>query len=213
MHEEFVKYLKHYSPEEVIIQEGEDTLHFFCLLQGKVGIWKGDKEERKKFIKIGEISEKGIYFGEMGCLLQEKRSATIVAVDEVKVLKFPSEMLSQMMLKQPKLGIKLCSEIAQRLKGATGKQTNVTVERNEIRDIATEKNLSAKSNFQKIFVMLTALQTQLQNPMLKTLIEYMSRDSTLLKGGRKIRFDEGYFEDMPDQIAELAKKAYADKIT
>lgn len=208
MHDEYIKYLKIYNPEDALVDEGNEDQDFFCLLSGSIGIWKGDKKNKAKRVKVGEINEPGTYFGEMSCLLGEPRTASIVAVDKVKALKFPGSMLPQMILKQPKLGLKVCTDLAERLKGTTNKQQNVMMERNEIRNDATEQFLHGKASFQKLFIMLTALQTQIQHPLLKTIIEFMSRD-TLLQGGRKIHFDAGFFADVPEPLVEAIKKAYA----
>jgi len=226
MHKEFIKYLKTYSPNEPLIEEGADDTDFFCLLQGKVGIWKDGSEEEeeegkamkptetveKKPIKIGEIEEKGTYFGEMSALLNEHRTASIAALEEpVRVLKFPGEMLPQMMVKQPKLGLKLCTALADRLRGTKTRQQKVSIERNEIRDDATNQFLHAKEAFQKVFVMATTIQKQLQNPNLKLIIEYMTHDK-LLQGGRKIRINEDFLEDIPPGLIEPIRRAYADKL-
>ncbi len=212
MYQEFIKYLQVYEPSQPLIKEGEEDTDFFCLLQGGVGIWKSGGEDSDGDIRIGEIREKGTYFGEMSGLLQEERSASIRALEEpVKVLKFPGEMLSQMMVKQPKLGLKVCTALANRLKGTTNKQQEVSIERNEIRDDATNQFLHAKEAFQKVFVMLTTIQKQLQNPNLKMVVEYMMHDK-LLQGGRKIRINEEFLEDVPEALIDPIKRAYADKL-
>lgn len=215
MYEEFIKYLKVYKPNEILIKEGEDgeDADFFCLLQGTVGIWKGQLEDKSKAVKIGEISERGTYFGEMSALLEEDRTATIRALDEpVKVLKFPGEMLSQMILKQPSLGLKVCTALADRLRGTTDQQHDTAVQRNEIRDDATSQFLHAKEAFQKVFVMLTTIQTQLQHPNLKACLEFMSTDK-LLQGGRKIHMDEEFLADLPPQLVDSVKQVYSNILT
>lgn len=212
MTEEYIQYLKAYKPDEILIAEDDTDQDFFCLLTGKVGIWKGDVQDRESMVKIGEITDQGTYFGEMSMLLQEKRTASIIAHEPVKVLKFPGDMLSQLMLKQPKLGLKLCTALADRLKGTTSKQQDIALQRNEIRDDATQQFLQAKEAFQKLFVMVTAVQAQLQHPILKSVVEYMATDN-MMQGGRKIRFDETFVEDMPSSVTDLVKKAYSENFS
>lgn len=210
MHQEFIKYLKAYKADEVIIEEGSNDTDFFCLLQGSVGIWKGNDNENaaKRQVKIGEITEKGTYFGEMSTLLEETRTASIIAIDGmVKVLKFPGEMLPQMILKQPKLGLKICTALADRLKGTTLKQKDIALQRNEIRDDATSQFLYARRQFQRVFIMLSAIQMQMQNPNLKALIEYMSHDK--LQGRRKLRIDDEFLEEIPSTLVDPVKKAFS----
>lgn len=206
-HKEFLKYVKTYRPDEPLVVEGESDTDFFCLLQGTVGIWKGDPNAEDERVKIGDISEKGAYFGEMSCLLEEARTASIVAVDHVKALKFPGSMLEEMMLKQPKLGIKICTALANRLKGTTANQKNIVIQRNELREDATSQFLYARNQFQKVFIILSAIQAQLNHPNLKALIEYMSHDK--LQGHRKLRVSSDFFDDIPQQLVEPVKKAFS----
>lgn len=208
MHDEFNKYVKTYKPNAFLVKEGDEDTSFYCLLEGKVGIWKGNPSDRDALVKIGELGEKGTYFGEMSVLLDEPRTASILAMEEpVKALCFPGDMLSAMMLKQPKLGLKICTALANRLRGATRRQQEVAQERNEIRDDATSQFLYARQQFQKVFVMLTTIQTRIQNQDLKAVIEYMSRDK-LLQGGKKIRVNEDFLEDIPTQLYDSVKQTY-----
>jgi hypothetical protein len=209
MNEDFAKYLVQYRPLDVIMNENDDSNDFFCLLQGEIGVWRGDSEDPSQLVKISSISEKGTYFGEMSSLLEEKRTATITAQTRVKALKFPGEMLNQMILTQPKLGVKLCTALAARLKGSLDQQECIAVQRNEIRDESTLQFTYTREAFQKLFIMLTSVQAQLQHPILKQVVEHISHDR-LLQSGKKIMVDEHLIKDMPDQIQEMVRKAYSD---
>lgn len=114
-----------------------------------------------------------------------------------------------MLLKQPKLGLKLCTALADRLKGTTKRQEKIAQQRNEIRDDATHQFLKAKESFQKIFVMLTSIQAQLQHPLLKSSIKYMA-ESPLIQGGKRLQFNEEFIADMPYDVTDLIRKAYSD---
>ncbi len=202
---ELAKYLKTYKPKEYLIKEEADDREFFCLLQGTVGIWKGSPDDRSKMVRVGELSEKGTYFGEMSYLLDEQRTASIVADTNVKVLMFPGDMLSPMVLKQPQLGLKLLKALADRLKSTTGKTEDIAQERNVLRGDAEEQSLHAKKQYQKVFIVLMNIQKQIQNQFTKSLIEYMSKDK-LLSGGKQIHIDDEYLKDLPESLIELIKK-------
>lgn len=204
---EFIKYLKVYPANAFLIKEGNDDNDFFCLLHGEVGIWKGDPAEPDKMVRVGGFKDKGIYFGEMGYLLQETRTASIVSETQVKVLKFPGEMLPQLIMKQPKLALKISTNLANRLKGTTAQQQNVTLQRNELRSDATDQLFHAKEVFQKIFMILTAVQAQFQNPLIKMVIEYMQKDK-LLRGGRRMSVNEEFLRDLPPRLSDLMKKTF-----
>lgn len=208
MAHEFLQYLKVYPKGTFLVVEGANDNDFFCLLDGSVAIWKGNVNETDKMIRVGGFKDKETYFGEMGYLLQEVRTASIVAESEmVKVLKFPGDMLPVLIQSQPKLALKLCTNLANRLKGTTQQQQNVTLQRNEMRSDATDQLFHAKEFTQKMFMMMTAVQGQFQNPLMKMLLDYMAKDK-LMQGGKKLRFDEALFRDIPPKIAELVKKTY-----
>jgi len=209
MHEEYMKYLKLYKSGEFLVTEDDCDDDFYCLLSGKVGIWKGDPKKPNELIEIREISDKGSYFGEMSVLLKEDRSASVIAKTDAKVFKLPGKILSQVILEQPNFALRLCTSLADLLRKATIARQDLTQQRNEIRDDATAQLLHAKENFQKIFIMLSAIEYQLRNPLTKSLVEHMSQDK-LLKGGRRIHLDKECLEEMPDQIADLVVKVYSD---
>jgi hypothetical protein len=74
-----------------------------------------------------------------------------------------------------------------------------------LRSDATNQLLHAKETFQKLFVILTAIQAQFQNPFLKAAMEYFSHDK-LFQGGRKLRVDEKFLHDLPPRLVDLLKK-------
>ncbi len=207
MTHEFVKYLKAFNDKQFLIAEGAVDEDFFCLINGKVSIWKGDVQEPDSLIRVGEINEQGAYFGEMSYFLKEVRTASIRAEGTVKALKFPGEMLQELIMKQPALGFKICSAMASRLKGTTSKTQEVTLSRNEVRGDATDQLLHGKESYKKVFMLLTAIQSQFQNPLLKSVIEYM-KPNKLLQGGRKQRITKDFTRDLPDKLTELLHRAF-----
>jgi CRP-like cAMP-binding protein len=199
------QYLKTYQSRSEIIAEGEDSQDFFCLLEGKVEIWK-EKDDKKK-IKIGEIEKKGSYFGEISYLLQEPRTASIIAEGEVKVLKFSGNMLPELILKQPNLGLKLCMTMAERLKGTTISQKDVATQRDELREDSTEQFFNLSSLFQKVFIMLSSIQLHLNNEHIKSILTFMTQQK-ILRSGREVTINKEFIEDIPDELISYIKAAY-----
>ncbi|MCB9298332.1 MAG: cyclic nucleotide-binding domain-containing protein [Lewinellaceae bacterium] len=76
-----------YENQAVIVREGEEARDFFLLEKGKVTI-------RKSNFIIGE-KEEGDYFGLMPMFDQSSRSADVVAVGEVHLLRIPYSQLTQ----------------------------------------------------------------------------------------------------------------------
>ena len=199
------KYLAIYSNKEFIVRESDTDQDFFCLVEGLVGIWKGDPEDPDAMVKVGELAGRGIYFGEMSYLLGEERTASIIAQGDVKVLRFRGDMLPQMILKQPQLGLKLLTAVADRLKGTTNKTEDIAQQRDALRDDATQQLLHAKEMFQKTFMLLTAIAAQTQNPLIKSCVEYMSHDK-LLQGAKRMRIDDRFTHDLPEILVDISKK-------
>ncbi len=76
-----------YGSGELIVAEGAEDRAFFILAEGDVSVNIKDKE-------IATLS-KGACFGEMGYLSKTRRTATIVARDDVNVLKIDATLLDQ----------------------------------------------------------------------------------------------------------------------
>ena len=208
--EEFSKYLKAYPAKGFLIKEGDNSNDFFCLLEGKIGIWKGPPEEPTKLVRVGEISEKGSYFGEMSFMLNEARTASIIADEKVKVLQFPGEMLEQLIQKQPKLAVKMCKTLADRLKGTTSKTEEVAHHRDELRGDVSSAILEAKESYKRVFMLLTAIQSQFQHPLIKEVIDSMSSNK-LIQGGRKQKVNKDFLKDLSKQLSDLVSKVYTQK--
>ena len=66
-----------YEPDEHIFTERDPGDTFYIIKSGHVDIYKNDTHLRSL--------EKGSYFGERSILYHEKRSATVVAQDDVEL--------------------------------------------------------------------------------------------------------------------------------
>ncbi|MCU0596106.1 MAG: PAS domain-containing protein, partial [Desulfobacterota bacterium] len=78
------------------------------LVSGHLEVLKGDK-------KIAEITEPGALFGELSFLLGAKRTATIQAENEVRVLRIPRNEVSTFLKEFPSVAEKITEIIARRL--------------------------------------------------------------------------------------------------
>jgi len=81
------KYLKTYQKGDALFVEGDESQDLYFLVSGHLEVLKGDK-------KIAEITEPGALFGELSFLLGAKRTATIQAENEVRVLRIPKNEVS-----------------------------------------------------------------------------------------------------------------------
>ena len=104
------KFGKNYKKNEIIFCEYEPGNTFYFLLNGRVKINKISSDSEKTL----DILEPGEIFGEMSILEEAPRSATIIAMDDVKVLEFNKANFESLMTAKPELAIKLLKIFAKR---------------------------------------------------------------------------------------------------
>jgi PAS domain S-box-containing protein len=102
------KYLKTYQKGDALFVEGDESQDLYFLVSGNLEVLKGDK-------KIAEITEPGALFGELSFLLGAKRTATVQAENEVRVLRIPRNEVSTFLKEFPAVAEKITEIIARRL--------------------------------------------------------------------------------------------------
>jgi PAS domain S-box-containing protein len=102
------RYLKTYQQGDTLFAEGDDSQDLYFLVSGHLEVLKGDK-------KIAEITEPGALFGELSFLLGAKRTATVQAENEVRVLRIPKNEVSTFLRGFPSVAEKITEIIARRL--------------------------------------------------------------------------------------------------
>jgi CRP-like cAMP-binding protein len=96
---------------EVILKQGDPSDGFFLLLEGSVEV----RIESGEGMAVGRL-EPPATFGEIGLLLDEPRSATVRAADELLAVRFSSSSFHKMMETVPQFGLETSRYLAQRLK-------------------------------------------------------------------------------------------------
>jgi membrane protein len=105
------KYGKAFAKGETLIKEGEHSKTSFLLVEGEVGVYKESDGPSRKLGKLG----KGELFGEMAYLLNEPRTATVIAETEVKALVLPPDTLEELMRYSAPLSRHIIDTLCQRL--------------------------------------------------------------------------------------------------
>ncbi len=100
--------VEEYEDGDGIIQEGNKDRDFFKLVRGKVAVLRSGK-------KIAEITEPGEYFGEMAAILEEPRSASIIAAGRCTIKRYPGEKLGELIEKYPEVSKHLFRTLVERL--------------------------------------------------------------------------------------------------
>jgi CRP-like cAMP-binding protein len=107
----FGRFTRTFQPGEMIFSEFEPGDTFYLIQAGRVQLMKiiGDIERTLDVLQPPES------FGEMAILEDSPRSATAIALDEVKVLEFNSQNFEILMLGNPQIALKLLRMFSKRI--------------------------------------------------------------------------------------------------
>ncbi len=107
----FSRFSRIFQNDEIIFSEHEPGDTFYVIQSGKVKLLKNDGE----FERTIDVLQPPEMFGEMAILEGSPRSASAIAVDEVKVLEFNSQNFEILMTGNPQIGINLLRIFAKRI--------------------------------------------------------------------------------------------------
>jgi membrane protein len=111
LHRLLEKYGQVHPAGHVLIAEGDDSKTSYFLYAGRAAVYKETADGRRR---LGELNE-GQLFGEMAYLLNEKRTATVMADSEVTVLALPPQILEELMRHSAPLSRRIIDTLCQRL--------------------------------------------------------------------------------------------------
>ncbi len=104
-----------YLDGELICREGERGDSLYLLLEGSVDIIKAHGTSGEHWLKRMDAID---YFGEMASLVDEPRSATVVAIDRCCLLTLEGAALKELILQMPEISFEIFRELTFRLKAA-----------------------------------------------------------------------------------------------
>ena len=107
----FNRFSKAFRKGDIIFCEYEPGDTFYLIQSGRVQVVRiiGDLEKNIAILNPGD------YFGEMSILENVPRSATTIALDDVKALEFSRENFEVLTLGNPQIALKLLKGFAQRI--------------------------------------------------------------------------------------------------
>jgi CRP-like cAMP-binding protein len=108
---DFASFTRAFKNNEIIFCEFEPGDTFYLIQSGKVKLVKNAGE----FERILDILQPTEMFGEMAILEDSPRSATAIAVDDVKVLELNAQNFENLMLGNPQIALKLLRKFAKRI--------------------------------------------------------------------------------------------------
>ncbi len=97
-----------FGNDDIIIKEGNTDTNFYKLIQGSLGVYKGQTQ-------IAEISQTNTFFGEMSALVGGQRSATIKSQGKSIVKVFPGDKLMEVIEGYPDIAKTMLTTLVDRL--------------------------------------------------------------------------------------------------
>jgi membrane protein len=110
-----LKYIRSYQQGAIIFHRGEQSNDVYYILSGTVGIYLTESAPWTE--KIGTIRQDN-FFGEMGHVLSQGRSATIIAESDVVVMALPPAVFSRILKIDQDTDGKVIRTLSERLKNA-----------------------------------------------------------------------------------------------
>ena len=109
-----------YGDGESVIRQGDPSDSFFVLVEGEAAIRIEGAQGDGAAVELGRVPHPAS-FGEIGLLLDEPRTASVVASDDVLVLKFGAKAFEAMFQKIPEFGAALSAGLAHRVRQLSGR--------------------------------------------------------------------------------------------
>ena len=97
-----------FLPGDVVLDDGAAADFFYVVLQGEAQL-RDEGEVRR--IRPGE------YFGETGLLDETNRSATVVATDELQLLRLPGSVFLRLLRRNPAVAYAMLKHVGYQVRG------------------------------------------------------------------------------------------------
>jgi small-conductance mechanosensitive channel/CRP-like cAMP-binding protein len=99
-----------FAPGEVLTRQGAEAHWLYIIVSGNVSVRVRHEEMEREVAQLGE----GRFFGEMGLLTGESRSATVVAIDEVECYRLGKQVFQELVKERPEIAEEVAAELARR---------------------------------------------------------------------------------------------------
>ena len=97
-----------FEPGQIIVREGDPGEALFVVLEGQAKVVRGKR-------KVGEVVP-GDFFGELSAIDGEPRTASVVAVTPMRLLRLFRRTLTSLLDEEPQVSLKLLDGIVRRLR-------------------------------------------------------------------------------------------------
>jgi len=129
-----------FGPGEVLTRQGADAHWLYVIVSGTVSIRVSHEDTQRE---IAQLSE-GRYFGEMGLLTGEVRTATVVAVNEVECYRLGKQVFQELVKDRPEIAEEVAEELARRRTELSAARDDLDAEAKTRRERQTANDLLHK---------------------------------------------------------------------
>jgi small-conductance mechanosensitive channel len=99
-----------FAPGEILTRQGAEAHWLYIIVSGTVSVRVRSDDKEREVAQLGE----GRFFGEMGLLTGEARSATVVAIDEVECYRLGKQVFQELVKERPEIAEEVATELARR---------------------------------------------------------------------------------------------------
>ena len=99
-----------FGPGEILTRQGAEAHWLYIIVSGTVSVRVSIEDKEREVARLGE----GRFFGEMGLLTGEARTATVVAVDEVECYRLGKQVFQELVEERPEIAEEVAAELARR---------------------------------------------------------------------------------------------------
>jgi CRP-like cAMP-binding protein len=96
-----------FEPGEIVIRAGEPAGAFYVIVRGRAGV-AGKR--------LSRTLREGDYFGELALVDDGPRSATVIAVDELRTIEVPKAAFLKFLEREPRLARRIMASLVKRVR-------------------------------------------------------------------------------------------------
>jgi CRP-like cAMP-binding protein len=97
-----------FAPGEVVIRAGDSGDALYVIVRGRAGVAGKN---------LSRTLREGDYFGEIALIDNGPRSATVIAVDELRTIEIPKSAFLTFLVREPAFARRIMTSLANRVRG------------------------------------------------------------------------------------------------
>ena len=131
---------KIFGAGEVLVRKGAPGSKFYIILEGNTSVHLGAEVHSPQLAQLG----RGDYFGEMSLLTGEERNATVVAVNDCRVVELSHAALADLLTEKKRLAEGFAKALKQRSEELASLQESVAADSMRKAEVPSEKALLSR---------------------------------------------------------------------